>query len=176
VAARERPFAPRPGAARACLAVLLALLAGLAVTARSACALDGLQLAAGDSGRRDIVLIVRNVRDGGGKVRMALWDRAEVFTKSRHKIAGEKLPAEPGEVRFVVPDMPDGRYAAAVYHDANDNGEMDRTWIGLPSEGLGFSNGARIHYDIFDPGPPTFDEASIAIDESNNMIIVNLEY
>ncbi|MGI3776855.1 MAG: DUF2141 domain-containing protein [Janthinobacterium lividum] len=33
-----------------------------------------------------------------------------------------------------------GAYAVAIYHDANDNHRFDRTLLGLPAEGYGFSN------------------------------------
>jgi uncharacterized protein (DUF2141 family) len=33
-----------------------------------------------------------------------------------------------------------GYYAVAVYHDENANHDFDRTIIGLPAEGFGFSN------------------------------------
>jgi uncharacterized protein (DUF2141 family) len=38
--------------------------------------------------------------------------------------------------------LPPGQYAVAVYHDANGNEDFDRTLVGLPAEGFGFSNDA----------------------------------
>jgi uncharacterized protein (DUF2141 family) len=32
-----------------------------------------------------------------------------------------------------------GSYAVALYHDANDDGRMDRGVFGVPTEGYGFS-------------------------------------
>jgi uncharacterized protein (DUF2141 family) len=170
-AVRRRAFAR--GLGRALIAAGFLLAARKATPALGA---GEAQSTAQPPGRRDIVIIVRNVRGDRGSVRMALWDHADGFTKSKRRIAGDKAPAAPGEVRFVVPNMPFGRYAAAVYHDADNDGEMDRSWIGLPEEGLGFSNGAKIHYDVVDPGPPSFDEAAVVIDDSNDTIVVRLNY
>ena len=50
--------------------------------------------------------------------------------------------------------------AIAAYHDANDNNELDRNALGIPSERYGFSGGARGF-----TGPPTFQEAVIMIDD-----------
>jgi uncharacterized protein (DUF2141 family) len=48
-----------------------------------------------------------------------------------------------------------GTYAIAVYHDENSNGKLDSNFIGIPREGVGFSNNAKGHM-----GPPKFDAAA----------------
>ena len=68
-------------------------------------------------------------------------------------------------------DLKPGRYALAVYHDENGNGEFDRTWIGLPAEGLGFSNGAWIGL-----GPPSFEEAAVTLKGQEQTIVIALRY
>jgi uncharacterized protein (DUF2141 family) len=50
------------------------------------------------------------------------------------------------------------RIAIAAYHDVNDNGELDKNALGIPSERYGFTGGARGL-----TGPPSFDEAVIEI-------------
>ncbi len=49
--------------------------------------------------------------------------------------------------------------AIAAYHDANDNGELDKNALGIPSERYGFTGGARGF-----TGPPSFQEAVVKID------------
>lgn len=60
-----------------------------------------------------------------------------------------------GKARFEFTGLPAGAYAVVVFHDENDNGEIDHNRLGLPSETLGFSNG-------FKPGLlsglPSFDK------------------
>jgi uncharacterized protein (DUF2141 family) len=43
-------------------------------------------------------------------------------------------------------------------HDANGNGGMDFSLLGLPEETYGFSNGARALL-----GPPSFDAAAVMV-------------
>ena len=113
---------------------------------------------------------VENIRSTKGSVHLALWDRSESFTKGDLKIAGAKVPADlDGVLEFK--DLKPGQYALAVYHDENDNGKFDRTWIGLPAEGLGFSNGAWISL-----GPPSFDDAAVEFDGSEKTIKIALRY
>ncbi len=60
-------------------------------------------------------------------------------------------------------------FSVARYHDENGTGEFDQTWISLPDEGLGFSNGAWIGL-----GPPAFDEAALEVSEKDRVIVVTV--
>ena len=52
-------------------------------------------------------------------------------------------------------DVPFGNYAVSVYHDVNGNGELDRNFIGIPKEPIGFGN----NYKPF--GKPKYKSAII---------------
>lgn len=69
----------------------------------------------------------------------------------RQSIAGIR----DGKARFEFAGLPAGSYAVVVFHDENDNGEIDHNRLGLPSEALGFSNGFRP--GLFS-GLPSFDK------------------
>lgn len=51
----------------------------------------------------------------------------------------------------------DTPFAIAVYHDANNDGIMNKSLVGVPTETYGFTNDARSTF-----GPPTFDQAALA--------------
>jgi uncharacterized protein (DUF2141 family) len=54
-------------------------------------------------------------------------------------------PAHGGIVTVVVPGVPPGRYAVQAFHDADSDSKLARNWIGIPREGIGFSNDAMAH-------------------------------
>ena len=73
------------------------------------------------------------------------------------------------EVRITFDDLPPGRYAIKLYHDANGNGELDTNMMGLPIEAYGFS-GESAHV-----GPPPFDVAAFdVVVGENNAVTVRL--
>ena len=119
----------------------------------------------------EITIVVDNLRSGQGQVQFALWSEPEGFADADAALVEAGQSAKLGEVRFTVSGLAPGRYAVASYHDENGNGAFDRTWIGLPDEGLGFSNGAWIGL-----GPPAFDEAAVEISETARVIVVNMRY
>lgn len=117
----------------------------------------------------DLVVVVADVRNGHGRVRIALWDRPKAFPKSRDAIAKASVRAIAGAMRVLFPRLPAGRYAATVCRDENDNGERDPTWIGWPGEDLGFSSGTWIGL-----GPPAFEEAAVSVGARQRAIEVIL--
>jgi len=53
----------------------------------------------------------------------------------------------------VVRELKPGSYAIRAFHDLNENGELDTSWLGLPEEPYGFSNNARGKF-----GPPDLEK------------------
>ena len=119
----------------------------------------------------ELTVVIANLRSGDGRIRIALWDDPETFATDDTALAEANQAARPGEVRFIFPGLPPGHYAVVGYHDENGNGGFDQTWIGLPDEGLGFSNGAWIGF-----GAPSFEDAAVEITQSQRVIHVNLRY
>jgi uncharacterized protein (DUF2141 family) len=119
----------------------------------------------------DLTVVVTDLRSDQGKIKVALWQDAEGFTDPEAAVA--KLTVEPlGKVaRVTIRDLPPGTYALASYHDENGNGKFDKTLIGWPDEGLGFSNGAWIKL-----GPPSFEEAAITLGAGASAAVISLRY
>jgi MipA family protein len=86
-----------------------------------------------------------------------LFDSPDAFVKLREPLHVVSLPP-PANGETVFRGLSAGRYALATYADADDNGAMNRNFIGIPSEPLGFSN------RYWPKGPPTFDLASFTVD------------
>jgi uncharacterized protein (DUF2141 family) len=68
-------------------------------------------------------------------------------------------------------DIPRGTYALAVIHDENMNGELDANWLGVPTEGYGFSNDAKAFL-----GAPTFAAAIFPYDGQTLNLVIKLNY
>ncbi|MCE9615779.1 MAG: MipA/OmpV family protein [Lentisphaerae bacterium] len=91
-----------------------------------------------------------------GTVFAVLFNSADTFVDLRNPVAVVSLP--PGSNATArIPDLPDGTYALVVYHDQNGNGRLDKNFIGIPREPLGFSN------RYWAQGPPSFSRASFPL-------------
>ncbi len=123
--------------------------------------------AAAEPGGLDVV--VGNVRSAKGNVRVAVCDKA-TFLQETCAYRGH-APARPGEVIVHIAGVPPGAYAAQAFHDENGNGKIDRTFFGIPREGIGFSNDAPMRF-----GPPSFADAMFSVGAGGGRIAFALRY
>ena len=64
-----------------------------------------------------------------------------------------------------------GVYAVALYHDENANQKFDRTGIGLPAEGYGFSNNPGTL-----AGLPSFRSVRLGVARSGLTTRITMKY
>jgi uncharacterized protein (DUF2141 family) len=96
-----------------------------------------------EPGAAALDISVVKLHSAAGLVMVNIYpDDAGKFLAKGAKVARVRVNAElpVTHVCMVVPKA--GWYAIALYHDENANRHFDRTFIGLPEEGYGFSNDA----------------------------------
>lgn len=111
---------------------------------------------------------VDNVREQTGRVHVDLCTQAQ-FLKDC-PIDGNS-PARVGSTTVTLHNLKPGRYAAQVFYDQNGNGKLDRALFGIPKEGVGFSNDAKIRLS-----PPKWEEAVFDYDGQERTIRLKLRY
>ena len=109
---------------------------------------------------------VTGVDAGKGSVKVAVCDQARFLKQCLYS---GSAPARAGDNTIAVRDVPPGNWAVLAYQDANDNGELDRNFIGIPSENYGFSRDARGKF-----GPPSFEDAVITVRDEPTVANVRL--
>jgi uncharacterized protein (DUF2141 family) len=67
-------------------------------------------------------------------------DDSSKFLVKRGSLYVGRVEASVGTTRGCIFVPKPGVYAVALYHDENRDGRFDRTGLGLPAEGYGFSN------------------------------------
>jgi uncharacterized protein (DUF2141 family) len=111
---------------------------------------------------------IDNVRAQTGRVHVDLCTQAQ-FLKDC-PITGES-PARTGTTTVTLRNVQPGRYAVQAFYDQNGNGKVDRALFGIPREGVGFSNDAKIRM-----APPEWEEAVFAYDGQDRTIRLKLRY
>jgi uncharacterized protein (DUF2141 family) len=113
------------------------------------------------AGLGTLVVEIAGLRTAAGKASVSLFDGVEGFpqdTTAVFKSATVQLThREDVAVRFE--NLGYGDYAIAVLHDENGNGVMDTGFLGIPSEGFGFSNNPRPGF-----GAPSFETCQFRLD------------
>lgn len=93
-----------------------------------------------------------------GTVIAAVFNSAGTFVNLRDPVRTITLPPAAAGTGCIS-NLPAGEYALVVYQDENGNGRLDKNFIGIPREPLGFSN------RYWPQGPPTFARAAFQIEE-----------
>lgn len=124
---------------------------------------------AGPAAASDVQVRVLNVADDAGSVRVALCV-VEQWLKPNCML-GARAPAHRGVVTVTVRDVQPGTYGVLAHHDRNDDGEVNRNFVGLPIEGIGFSRDAPMRF-----GPPRFADAALQVAAKGAVIDVTLHF
>lgn len=120
-----------------------------------------------------IHVTILNIRNSDGTVDCALFDSADGFPiEFLHSASNVMvIKVRDSQARCDFEDIRTGTYALAVIHDENMNGKLDTDWVGIPTEGYGFSNDAMAVI-----GAPSFSAASFSYDGRSLELTIGLHY
>ncbi len=93
-----------------------------------------------------------------GTVVFSLFNSANTFGDLRDPMMVVKQKLGERE-DYLIKKVPPGEYALMVFYDENENNRIDRNFIGIPIEPIGFSNGYQ------PKGPPSYNRATFVLTE-----------
>jgi uncharacterized protein (DUF2141 family) len=108
---------------------------------------------------------IDQISEQSGKLHVAVYANAESYEQGKNAAAAQIKPVTADSHQLVFTDLPAGQYAVKLMHDANDNGKLDRNFMGIPSEGYGFSNNAG------EFGPASFADAAFDVAADTQLTI-----
>nr|MBS0021906.1 DUF2141 domain-containing protein [Gammaproteobacteria bacterium] len=116
---------------------------------------------------------VMNIRNNTGTVACALFESPAGFPIEYLRYATHimVIKIREAQARCSFLDIPPGTYAIVAIHDENMNGKLETNWLGIPTEGYGFSNDPRALL-----GAPSFSAASFQYDGQNLELTISLHY
>ncbi|MBL6081716.1 DUF2141 domain-containing protein [Belnapia sp. T18] len=115
---------------------------------------------------------VTGTRKVAGNITITLYGpRPEDFLARGGRIARQRilLHGAAAEACFALSEA--GAYAIAVYHDENNDHVFNRTMVGMPAEGYGFSNDAPALV-----GVPSFEAVRFAVPVGGSQMTIHLRY
>jgi uncharacterized protein (DUF2141 family) len=117
-------------------------------------------------------LAVHGVRSADGNVTVALYgDNPEDFLARGKRLQRERVPAREGTVSLCFALPHPGTYAVALYHDEDGDKRLTRSFIGLPTEGYGFSRDAPTAF-----GLPNFEDVAFSAAPGETRLEIKMRY
>lgn len=117
-------------------------------------------------------LVVTNIENNKGTINIALFDEANEskFLKDpKFAVQREIVKISNGQAGVLFYNIPFGTYAISVFHDENNNGKIERTFIGFPSEAIGISGNKLIF------GHPDFEDCKFVLNSEEKRILIKLK-
>jgi uncharacterized protein (DUF2141 family) len=120
-----------------------------------------------------IKLVIEDVLDGQGQVRVALEKNAKDFDSGSFdtpKYLSRVEDAKGDSVSVTFPAVPYGTYAIKVFQDLNGDGKLKTGFMGAPEEPWGFSNDATGFM-----GPADFSDSKFELDAPELELTIHLK-
>ncbi len=112
------------------------------------------------------------LRNGNGLLAVTLYeDNPRKFLAKKGSLYVGRVDARAGTTSACIFVPRPGVYVLALYHDENGNTRFDRTGIGLPAEGYGFSNNPSTL-----AGLPSFRAVRLNVSRSGLTTRVQMKY
>ncbi|MEQ9606274.1 MAG: DUF2141 domain-containing protein [Kiloniellaceae bacterium] len=119
-----------------------------------------------------IQVTVQNVRSSKGLITAVLYnDNPDTFLKRGARLDRIRVDAHKGETLLCLQAPASGRYTVAIYHDENGNEEFDRNFLGIPTEGYGFSQNPGFRF-----GKPDIEETLFTINGEKTDLRISVLY
>ncbi len=106
-----------------------------------------------------LLLTVDNIQAAAGAIWVGVYQSEEDFLdREKARLLSAKV-SKSGALTLPIEELLCGQeYALAVFHDINGNGELDRNFLGIPTEPWAFSGRLRSRFRL-----PYFDEVKFSL-------------
>jgi uncharacterized protein (DUF2141 family) len=115
----------------------------------------------------NLTVTITNIKSTEGRIVVSIFNSKETFL-GKHYMQ-QISAAETGSMEFEFKELPQGSYTISTYHDKNKNGELDKNFIGIPSEPYGISMEGKSNY-----GPPSYQKAVFSMDGKSKNLTIQL--
>lgn len=112
-------------------------------------------------------IVISGIEKIEGSVMVAVYDSEADFLSTKTVATGKfRVTANVIEDQLMLPL---GTYGISIFHDLNDDGELNTGLFGIPKEPIGFSNNAKGSL-----GPPKFKDAAFSFEENGQYLKIEL--
>ncbi len=112
------------------------------------------------------------IRSNTGKIYVFIYNYENQYPENPYLNfeIDKKMVSSSGKLTFTIPDLMRGKYAISVLDDENSNEDLD-VFLGVPTEGYGFSNNIRPFLAL-----PEYHELLFDLDSDKETLNLSIQY
>ncbi|XTZ12106.1 MAG: DUF2141 domain-containing protein [cyanobacterium endosymbiont of Rhopalodia inflata] len=119
----------------------------------------------------ELTIEISGLGEHRGQLCFSLFSSSRGFPDSKkYAVESECVKITDNPMRVTFNNLPPKTYAVAVFLDHNEDGKLNRNFLGIPTEKFGFSSNP-----IIKSGPPKFGESAILVVGKNINIQIKLK-
>ncbi|MEG0032972.1 MAG: DUF2141 domain-containing protein [Mucinivorans sp.] len=124
------------------------------------------------SAQNTIEVVVNGMRKTTGKILVSLHNSQNTYGSYTTCYKSKDIDVSKHENSCVFNNLADGTYTVTLYHDDDNNRKLTTNFLGIPREGFGFSNNAKVVL-----GRPAYKLAKFDV-KGNRTVrqIINLQF
>ena len=115
-----------------------------------------------------------NINSSKGQICINLFNGQTGFPdggKGSALQAAKCTPIVKGAAKFIFGNLPYGNYAISAVHDTNGDTRLNSNFLGVPTEGVGFSNNT-----VVVTSAPSFSESQFFLSGPKTDILIKMQY
>jgi len=117
-----------------------------------------------------LTIVVVGLENNEGKTMIALSNTPDDYEAKDEPYRGAMASIVDKKTVWTFKDMAFGTYAIKVFHDEDEDEELDTNFLGMPTEDYGFSNNAKGSF-----GPASWDDAKFLFELKADTVVINIE-
>jgi len=119
--------------------------------------------------KKPLSITITNLKSATAPVIFSVYDNADTYLDPKAQLKTYRFVPKGETLKIKLTDLPFGTYAIAFYQDMNDNGEIDKNFLGIPKEPYAFSNDIRPKTSA-----PSFEDCKFIYSKKENSIKVKM--
>jgi len=113
-----------------------------------------------------LTLNIEGIEEVKGTMEIGLFNNSDDFLETGSEFRVISIPVDSTTVIAVFDSLPQATYGISLYHDLDSSGEINKNFIGVPTEPWGISNDA---YRML--AAPRWQEAVFTMDADKTIVI-----
>ncbi len=122
--------------------------------------------------KNSLTVKILGIKNKQGQICLSLFNGRQGFPHNGNKaIRTDCIEVTDTQETVNFSNLESGTYAVAVFHDINHDGILNFNWLGIPTEGFGFSRNPHILTGI-----PKFEDSAVMVTDLDPNIEIQLKY
>ena len=113
-----------------------------------------------------LTLNIEGIEEVKGIMQIGLFNDSDDFLETGSEFRVSSVPVDSTVVSVIFDSLPEANYGISLYHDLNSSEDINKNFIGIPTEPWGISNDA---YRML--SAPRWQEAVFTMDADKSIVI-----